>query len=315
MVNQKGFVSHFASQTHIAFYSAIFSLLSMVSYAEELIAEEPMLSVPAVIRLMDEADAPAQAAGVIIHVMAKEGDQVTQGDLLAKLDDSEAKLAVRAAIIDVEIAQQLSENDVPLRYAIKAAEVADAELRRSQESIRQFAKSVSQSQIDVEKLTAEKARLEQERSEQDQQAARLELKLRHNRLMAAKVVYEHRQIRAPITGVVVEVEVYPGAWLEQGQKAFRVVDVARLRAEAFVDADQAVKLTVGSIVKIGDDNGKITFISPEVDPINRQVRVVAEIDNQARKLRPGDRTDMFVFGPSETVSASTGSDPRGSSEQ
>ena len=202
--------------------------MSAACIAQQSNDNSTQLIVPAVLRLMDEADAPAPSAGVVTKVIAKEGDRVKRGALLAKLDDSEARLAVEAAKLDVAIARQLAENDVPLRYASKAAEVADAELRRSQESIRQFAKSVSQSQIDVERLTAEKARLEQEKATQDQQAAKLELELKENRFRAARVMYERRQIRAPIDGMIVEVEVHQGAWLEAGQKAFRLVGIDRL---------------------------------------------------------------------------------------
>ena len=40
--------------------------------------------------------------------------------------------------------------------------------------------------------------------------------------------------------------------------------------------------------------GKVAFVSPEVDPITGQVRVWAEIDNAAGKLRPGQNVRMVI---------------------
>ena len=40
--------------------------------------------------------------------------------------------------------------------------------------------------------------------------------------------------------------------------------------------------------------GKLVFVSPEVDPVNNQVRVLAEIDNPESLLRPGLRATLTI---------------------
>ena len=40
--------------------------------------------------------------------------------------------------------------------------------------------------------------------------------------------------------------------------------------------------------------GKVTFVSPEVDPVNHQVRVWAEVDNTELVLRPGLAAEMTI---------------------
>ncbi len=58
--------------------------------------------------------------------------------------------------------------------------------------------------------------------------------------------------------------------------------------------DQPVKLTV----RLGDEqmeySGRIVLVSPEVDPVNGQVRVWAEIDNHDLRLRPGLHGSMTI---------------------
>src|SRR5262245_32436593 len=101
-----------------------------------------------VLRLLEEAEVPGQEAGVITNVAVREGQRVKQGELLAQIDDQVAKLAADAAKAKYDIAKAKATNDVRLRFAQKSTEVAEAELRRSTESIERFAKSVSQSQLD-----------------------------------------------------------------------------------------------------------------------------------------------------------------------
>src|SRR4051812_46605929 len=129
-----------------------------------------------VLRLLAEAEVPAQEAGVITGVAVVEGQRVKQGELLAQIDDQVARLAAEATKAKYDISRAKATNDVRLRYAQKATDVSEAELRRSTESIEHFAKSVSQSQLDVEQLTVQKNRLEAEQARHEQEVAVLEMK-------------------------------------------------------------------------------------------------------------------------------------------
>lgn len=255
-----------------------------------------------VLRLLEEAEVPAQESGVVQGVAVREGDRVKKGQLLAQIDDQVPRLAAEAAMAQLEIARAKAMNDVRLRFAKKSLEVSEAELRRSTESIERFPKSVSQSQLDVEKLSVQKNRLESEQAEQDQQIARLEMNAKQNELDASRAEVSRRRILAPFDGVIVQVYVRRGEWVEPGQQALRIVNVDRLKAEGFVPAsvdlshleNKPVQLTIdrGGVSTLF--GGTIVFVSPEVDPITNQVRVWAEIDNRDRRLRPGTPAKMFI---------------------
>jgi len=266
-------------------------------------AAEPLQVESVVLRLMAEADVPAQESGVLTSVAVREGQPVKRGELLAQIDDRVAHMAQRAAELARNEAHQKSENDVKIRFAKKSLEVAEAELRRSTESIERFAKSVSQSQLDVERLTVEKSRLEGEQAQHEAALDALELKRKENELAAAKLEVARRQIVAPFDGVVVQIFVRLGEWVEPGQKAMRIVNVQKLKAEGFVMAGQASAELQGKPVRLSlalaDDanatfGGKVAFVSPEVDPITGQVRIWAEIDNRDGRLRPGQPVKMTI---------------------
>jgi macrolide-specific efflux system membrane fusion protein len=255
-----------------------------------------------VLRLLEEAEVPSQEAGVLTSVAVREGERVKQGQLLAQIDDQVARLAADATKAKYDIARAKATNDVRIRYAQKAMEVSEAELRRSTESIERFAKSVSQSQLDVEQLTVQKNKLEAEQANHEQEIAVLEMKREESELNAARTQITRRRIVAPFDGVIVQIYARKGEWAEPGQKALRIVNVDRLKAEGFISAQDAKDHIVGRSITLlvepgGARNsfaGKIVFVSPEVDPITGQVRIWAEIDNRDARLRPGQPARMVV---------------------
>lgn len=247
-----------------------------------------------VLRLLEEAEVPAQEAGVLKQLHHREGDRVERGTVLGQVDDEVARLALEAAERQFEIAQAEAQNDVRQRYAQKALEVSEAELRRSTESVERFPKSVSESQLDVERLTVQKNRLEAEQAKHETAIATLEMRSKQNELDAARAEVERRKIASPLAGVVVETFVREGEWVEPGERVLRIVGIDRLKAEGFLPAEVATGDLVGAAVRLTIDAlpvteypGTIVFVSPEVDPITAQVRVWAEVDNSEGKLRPG----------------------------
>jgi macrolide-specific efflux system membrane fusion protein len=257
-----------------------------------------------VLRLFEEAEVPAQESGVVMNVGVQEGQRVKEGALLAQVDDQVPRLAADAAQAKYDITHEKATNDVKIRYAQKALEVSEAELKRSTESIEKFAKSVSQSQLDVDQLTVQKNRLETEEAAHEQAIAVLEMKGQENELNAAKAQIARRRIVAPFDGVIVQVYLRKGEWAEPGQKALRIVNTDRLKAEGFIRAEDAAAVAAGKTVQVTVDMGdkpqsfagKIAFVSPEVDPITGQVRVWAEVENHDGQLRPGLAARMRVGG-------------------
>jgi macrolide-specific efflux system membrane fusion protein len=83
----------------------------------------------------------------------------------------------------------------------------------------------------------------------------------------------------------------------------RVLRVDRLRVEGFVPVKQLpgelegrrVTLTVDLPGKPGAIfDGSVVFVSPEVNPVNGQVRVWAEVENPKLLLRPGIRGSLAI---------------------
>ena len=262
-------------------------------------AAEPVVVESVVLQLIDHADLAAGDSGLLVKLKATEGQMFRQGDVIARIDDTDARIEQQAAEAELALAKARAENDVAIRAAEAAQHVAEAEVARSEESIASFAKSVSQSQLDVERLNVEKLKLEVEAGKHELRLARLAEQVAQQKLDAATLVIRRRQVLAPIDGMAVDVEASVGEWVEPGQKLVRLVSTKRLKAEGFVSADQAAAGLNGrqATLELADGTqvtGRVVFVSPEIDPINKQVRLWAEVENPTGQLRPGQAVRMVV---------------------
>jgi macrolide-specific efflux system membrane fusion protein len=255
------------------------------------------------VALSEHVELPAKVAGPLSDLSIREGDIVEPGQQLAALEDQEARIAASKAQRELAIAQKKAENDVSIRFARKAHEVAAAEYRRAQESVEKFRKSVSETELDQLRLAAEKALLAIEQAQDEQTIARLTLHQKETELEAARLKLDQHRVNAPFAGMVVQVKKQRGEWLSPGETVLRLVRLDRLRVEAFVPArdfsanlhGERVKFVVDASSKGSSSfDGVVAFVSPEVNPVNGQVRLWAEIENKSLLLRPGQAGTLVV---------------------
>jgi macrolide-specific efflux system membrane fusion protein len=281
----------------------LLSLAMLTLAASSAEADEPIRVESVFLELVEQSDVPARDPGVIENVAIREGDLVEKGSVLVQLDTAEAALDVERAQVELDIARQEAKNEVDVRFARKSLAVAEAELQRAQDSVKDYPKSVSETELDRLKLTVERTRLEIEQAEHVLTVAEMTADLKENALETAKTKLQRQTIRAPIDGVVVQIYRHRGEWLEPGQQVVRILRMDRLRARGFVSLAQVERIAVGAPVELAVDrgegeaetvSGEVVHVSPEVDPVNHQVCVWAEVENTAMALKPGMRATMVI---------------------
>jgi RND family efflux transporter MFP subunit len=108
----------------------------------------------------------------------------------------------------------------------------------------------------------------------------------------------HRQIVAPFSGAITEIQLHPGAACAPYQPLVRLVDTTRCYFVGQIEGNSVSNLKLNQIVKIEVDghatpvSGKICFISPVVDPASGLARVKALFENADGKIRPGVTAKM-----------------------
>jgi HlyD family secretion protein len=111
------------------------------------------------------------------------------------------------------------------------------------------------------------------------------------------------QIRSPISGVISDRSIYPGEIAASGSPLASIVDISQLVARTNVPVKEASAISVGRPARIagpdGDIAGKVTVVSPSVDPNTTTVEVWVQIPNPGEKLKPGGTVRVSIIA--ETI--------------
>lgn len=216
-----------------------------------------------------EARIRAEMSGAVLATNVEQGERVSAGTVLGRIDDA----SVRDAAISARSA---------VAQATVAAEQAARELQRS----KTLAAAGAIAERDVE--GADRASL----------GAQAQLADAKARLSLADKMLRNTIIRSPFAGVVSERAVSPGDIVSPGSAMFTVIDPRSLRVEASVPTTALADVRVGAPVLFtvnGSDRvleGRVTRVSPMVDPQTKQVRLLASVPNSAGMLVAG----LFVEG-------------------
>jgi len=270
-----------------------------------LVVEKCML------QAIDDVQVPAQEAGVIVMLRAKEGMQVEANDPepLAQIDDSKARMAKLIAEAEKKVADKKAKSEVNVEYA-KAAE------RVAGKVVEAFVKANEKSPGSKPLVEIERVRLDHERTqwqirqaELDREVEELTAEAKQTQVDAAEEDIRRRRITSPIDGEVVEVRPQRGEWVNAGDPVLRVVRLNQLRVIGFVNAADVAPYelhnrSVRLIVELErgrreEFEGRVVWIDPQLAP-NGQYRFWAEVDNRLEAsgdfwiLRPGQEGTLVV---------------------
>jgi RND family efflux transporter MFP subunit len=224
-----------------------------------------------------EATIRAEVAGPVVRTYVERGERVSNGQVLARIDDRairDSYLSARAAV----------------RTAQSASEVAKRNLSRTQTLV--DAGAVAESQLEDMRVAAQNA----EGVLADAQA----------RLAGAEKQLRATEIRAPASGVVSERSVQAGDVVQPGTALFTVVDPSRMKLEASVPAERLGEISVGAAVEFTVNGypgrtfeGTVDRVSPVADPATGQVQIKVALPNSTGRLVGG----LFAQGrvASDTV--------------
>jgi macrolide-specific efflux system membrane fusion protein len=258
------------------------------------------------LKLIERVETPARDTGMIIDLKVVEGQRVEADQLLAQIDDEEPRLLKIKTELELRVAEKKARDETGIKLAAEELEVADADFQRAQKARERLASSVPAMEFEHLKLKAVQAKLQLEKAQHDLEVARLTRDARTADIGIVEHNLARRRVVAPFAGQVVEILRRRGEWVEPGDKVVRVVRLDRLRAEGFLDLQYVRPELVGRPVTVRVEGvggqprtltGKLLFVSPEADPVNRQTRVLAEVDNKDQLLPAGLRATMTIHAP------------------
>ncbi|MGA9812448.1 MAG: efflux RND transporter periplasmic adaptor subunit, partial [Terriglobales bacterium] len=116
---------------------------------------------------------------------------------------------------------------------------------------------------------------------------------------AAQLSYS--EIRSPMDGVVADRPLYPGEMAAAGAPLLTVMDISQVIARAHIPQPVAALLKAGDKAAItvpGEENpieGKITVVSPALDPNSTTVEIWVQIKNPDQRLKPGTSVQLAML--------------------
>lgn len=259
----------------------------------------------------------------VIEILVEEGDKVTKGQMLAKLDASELEYQLKDAEINLEISkdklQQLSKQDkASLETTFKNAEIFYNELLKNYEDKKSLyeAGAISKNDLNTAKSSMERAYNEyilakknyenaDDLSEiriQEKQIKALEL-----RIAKIKEDIEKTNITSPIDGTITKVNASELSIVSPNMVLFNIQDIENLEVVTNISEYDISKVKLGQLVKItGDGIGKeeyegvIKYISPHAESIrNGQstetvVEVKIDIKDKDTEFKPNFTANIEI---------------------
>jgi membrane fusion protein, multidrug efflux system len=229
---------------------------------------ELALDAVANVESLDVVDVMAERAEPVIEILVEEGDQVKKGQVIARLRDRVASLAVR----DAEVRVREAENEYK-----RATRDND---RNKQLAVRP----------DGTSLLSER---DLENSEQAMLAAGTALESAQVALDQARLDFDRCTLLAPIDGTVTARDISLGDQTVVGQRAFQVADLARPRVIFYRPQGEIGQLKIGQLLVAnsaalppGGIKGQIERIAPVVDAQSGTVKVTAILNPSAEMTLP-----------------------------
>jgi len=257
-----------------------------------------------------DLEVSAQRSGVLVSAGAEgvgEGDLVRRGDLLAQVDDLQARQVLAIQELRLRAAEQGAANDVNVRYCLSNLKAIEAECQEAAEKNKTAPGTVPKKELRTLLLNLQRAKLEVEQAEQNLATARLAVRVHKAELEAAGEELHRYRITAPIDGVVVRRYRYGGEWVQAGEPVLRIIRMDRLQVEGFVDAGQVAPHELAGravLIKARVSRGReetfqaaVAFVSP-VTEAGGKVRIKAKLENRREDnhwlLRPGQSVEMTI---------------------
>ncbi len=262
----------------------------------------------------DQRIVSAMTAGRVDRVLVRPGTRVEAGTLLVELSNPDVRLQALDAERQLKLAQaDLASLEASLEdqrlAAVSQAATVHADLRDAERAVvvaETLATQGLSSTMDLERARdrAEEARARDAAERQrlavltGALARQLELRrLEVGRLEAIARFEDERvasmQVRAGAAGMLQELSLEPGQWVNPGQELARVAGEGRLEAVVHVPETEARDLTLGLGAVVDTHNGTVAGRVSRVDPavVNGAVTVDLAL---AGPMPRGARPDLSV---------------------
>lgn len=273
-----------------------------------------IITAEAVLYPVKQANIMPKISAPVARFLVQRGDHVRQGQLLAVLEDrdliaaaEEAKELYREAQANYQntsnatMPEDLTKAKTDVESGRQAFEAAKKVYESREALLREGA--LAQKLVDDAKVAMVQAQSQFETAQQHLRSLETvgrteQLKSAQAQMDAAKAHYEsaaaqlsYAEVRSPMNGVISDRPLNVGEMASSSAALISVVDISQVVARANVPVHEAALIQVGKAATIsgpgGDLDGKVTVVSPAVDPSTTTIEIWVQAANPGEKLKPG----------------------------
>jgi RND family efflux transporter MFP subunit len=228
--------------------------------------------------------------GKLASILFEEGDFIREGDLLAKMDDTEQSVVVESARLQNDSQAEISRAKFALDEAVILLEQATETFEKGAAS----------------EWEVRRAQLQRDQADADLQIARDRKALAGANLKLEEARLDRLRLLAPFDGEVIERSAEPGATLTQTDPVLAVAALDPLEAHINLPVSVFDRLKIGKVYQLdaGDPvnatlPGKLKHIYRIIDAASETVRCVFTIENPDAKLIAGFPVRLKSLTPIE----------------
>jgi HlyD family secretion protein len=263
------------------------------------------ISAEAILYPRDQVAIVPKVSAPISKVYVKRGSPVQAGQVLATLENKDLVGALTENQGTYEQAEATYNN--ALQAASQDLKIAKEQLDAAQKLYDGRVTLYRQGAMAEKDVQDASIALTQARNQYDLAQKKYNLQVAEGQLTAAKgktasaeAQLSYTKIVSPINGVVTDSPYYPGETAPNGSPIITVMDLSKVIARAYVSPQQAAQLRVGDAALLSPGGGqaevagKVTVVSPAVDPNSTTVQVWVEAPNPGARLKPGTTVSLSI---------------------
>ena len=277
----------------------------------------------AVVSPLEQAVVAPKITSTIKQFLVQRGSKVKKGQLLAVLENADLTAAAEssqgdyqqaeaayATTVQASLPQQIQKAELDAASAKSAFDAQEKVYNSRKELFQQGA--VPRRDLDSAEVALVAARSQNEQAQRqlaDLQRMGKQQVLKsaegqklsaEGKLRSAKAQLSYSEIRSPIDGVVTDRPLFVGDLAQANQPLLTVMNISKLIAKGHIPQSEASQLKVGDPAEITiagikqPIEGKVTLVSPALDPGSTTIEVWVQSLKANSELRPGTTVDVAM---------------------
>lgn len=284
---------------------------------------EQVITADAILYPKDQAAITPKISAPVKKFYVNRGSKVHRGQLLAEMENRDLEAAATdtkgayeqaEAAYGIATSSSIPEEWQKAEFDTKAAKEAyDAQQKiydsrkvlfeqgaLPRKDFDQSLVALTQAKENYEIAQHHLAALESAGKKDEMKAAQGQLTSARGKYAGATAQLSYSEIRSPIDGVVTERPLYQGETAPAGSPLLVVMDTSSVIARAHIPQLAPGDLKAGNAATVtlpggAEVNGKVTLVSPALDPNSTTVEVWVSVPNRDGSLRPGTAATVKIL--------------------